>query len=184
MDRRQQKTRDAIFKAFSKLLETQQFNHITVQEIIDKANIGRSTFYAHFETKDELLRAMCTDIFNHVFSKQLISEQSHDFSGTEGGLQTKLTHVLYHIKDNKRNIVGILSCESGELFMRYFKEYLSELFEQYLEQIDTDIPKSFIKNHLSGSFMQAVMWWIQEKMQSTPEEVASYYMKMMSLELE
>ena len=41
---------------------------------------------------------------------------------------------LYHLRDNRGDIVGILSCESGELFMRYFKEYLEEMFSQYLEE--------------------------------------------------
>ena len=118
MDRRQQKTRDAVFKALSSLLEKKRFSNITVQEIIDEANIGRSTFYAHFDTKDELLKAMCTDIFSHVFSDELMSEETHDFSGNNNGLESKLTHILYHLKDNEKNIVGILSCESGELFMK------------------------------------------------------------------
>ena len=69
MDRRQQKTRTAIFQAFRKLLEIKRFDHITVQEIIEEANVGRSTFYALFPTMDELLKAMCTDLFCQVFSE-------------------------------------------------------------------------------------------------------------------
>lgn len=176
MDRRQQKTREAIFKAFSSLLETKRFNNITVQEIIDEANIGRSTFYAHFETKDELLKAMCTDIFSHVFSEALSSEKTHDFSGTPNDLEAKTTHILYHLKDNKSNLAGILSCESGELFMRYFKEYLTEMFKKYPEEIRKGAPSEFVLNHLAGSFAEAVKWWLKGKMKETPETIAGYYM--------
>src|SRR5699024_3243482 len=132
LDRRQQKTRNAIFNAFSELLKNKNFNNITVQEIIDKANIGRSTFYSHFETKDDLLKEMCTDIFTHIFSDELKMEKTHDFSRDNNGLQQKITHILYHLKDSKKDIAGILSCESGELFMEYFKEYLTEMFSKFL----------------------------------------------------
>nr|WP_302597241.1 TetR/AcrR family transcriptional regulator [uncultured Cellulosilyticum sp.] len=182
MDRRQQKTRDAIFKAFSKLLETKQYNNITVQEIIDEANIGRSTFYAHFETKDELLKAMCTDIFSHVFSNELTSEKTHDFSGVTPGIENKLTHILYHLKDNKRDVIGILSSESSELFMSYFKEYLTEMFTKYLNEINVlDIPTEFVLHHLVGSFAEAVKWWIKNQMKYTPEEIAMYYMAVIKI---
>ena len=109
MDRRQQRTRNAIFEAFNRLLEKKHFNSITVQEILDEANIGRSTFYSHFGTKDELLKEMCTDIFDHIFSYELHSETSHDFSLSDHGLREKITHLLYHLKDNKGNVLGILS---------------------------------------------------------------------------
>ena len=178
MDRRQQKTRAAIFRAFNRLLEEKHFNNITVQEILDEANIGRSTFYSHFETKDELLKAMCTDIFDHIFSHELCSETSHDFSLSDHGLQEKITHLLYHLKDNKGNVLGILSGESGELFMRYFKEYLNTMFEQYPECLTRDVPRDFALNHLVGSLAEAVKWWIGEGMKMPPEEVAENYLKM------
>ena len=49
MDRRQWKTRSAIFQAFIFLLSKKDFAHITVEEIIKLADVGRATIYAHFE---------------------------------------------------------------------------------------------------------------------------------------
>lgn len=104
MDRRQQKTRAAIFEAFTELLAVKSYNKITVQEIIEKANIGRSTFYAHFETRDDLVKALCDDLFQHVFSKALEAEKTHDFSLAGGGHHIILVHILYHLRDSRKNV--------------------------------------------------------------------------------
>ena len=66
MDRRQKRTREAIFNAFTLLLSERNYNQLSVQEIIDKANIGRTTFYSHFETKESLLEDLCTELFGHI----------------------------------------------------------------------------------------------------------------------
>lgn len=176
MDRRQQKTRKAIFDALGKLLETKSFDHITVQEIIDTANIRRSTFYAHFETRDDLLKEMCTDIFQHVFTDELPQEAEHDFSMGRPNLELKLGHVLYHLRESKCNLKGILGGESGELFMRFLKYYLRDLFCRYKDDFSSEIPEDFLLHHLAGSFAEAIKWWMTEDTKHSPEEVASFYM--------
>jgi AcrR family transcriptional regulator len=62
--------RDDIYAAFAKLLSKEPYSAITVKEIIDLANVGRSTFYSHFETKDDLLASISDDLFEHVFITQ------------------------------------------------------------------------------------------------------------------
>ena len=152
MDRRQQKTRAAIFHAFSHLLETRRYETITVQDIIDAANIGRSTFYAHFATKDELLRALCTDIFYHVFYHSLPQETEQPDLTERQSLELKLGHILYHLKENEGNLKGLIAGESGERFLAYFKEYLTELFQKYPSLFCTDVPDDYLLRYLAGSF--------------------------------
>ena len=182
MDRRQQKTRAAIFDALAQLLCEKQFHQITVQEIIDEANVGRSTFYYHFETKDHLLRELCTDVFSHVFSDSLTSEKTHDFSASSGSAEEMVTHLLYHLRDDKRNIPGILSCESGELFLRYLREYLHRFFSiSLLPALETkealgQIPQDFLLHHLSCSFIGMVQWWFAQGLSHTPEEMAAWFL--------
>ena len=177
MDRRQQKTRQAIFTAFGNLLEKKSYANITVQEIIDEANIGRSTFYAHFETKDELLRAMCTDIFQHVFSPTLTQEKNHDFSSDNHGLGKKLTHILYHLQENQKNLKGILTCESGELFLKFFKQYLWGMFSDYMPPAQAHTSEEYLLNHVVCSFAETVRWWITGHSHFSPEEMASLFLR-------
>ncbi|MBE5759276.1 MAG: TetR/AcrR family transcriptional regulator [Clostridiales bacterium] len=175
MDRRQKKTREAIFQAFRHLLNKKRYESITVQEIIDEANVGRSTFYAHFETKDALLQTMCSDMFHHIFAEKLTQEADHDYSGGSSDLELKLGHILYHLRENKEYI--FLSGESGELFMGYFKGYLCELFSLYLGEFSADVPKDYLLHHLAGSFAETVKWWLHKENPETPEETAAYFME-------
>ncbi len=174
MDRRQQKTRAAIFAAFSKLLGSKRYGQITVQDIIDEANIGRSTFYAHFDTKDELLHAMCAQIFDHVFSRVLDPEQTHDFSSENDTFSHKLTHLLYHLKERKADILRLLNGESADLFLRYFMRGLTQLFSGY-EPLQAPVPKDYWLHHHVTGFAQAVQWWAGKDMQYTPEEMVAFY---------
>lgn len=94
MDRRQQKTRAAIFNAFSTLLGHKSYHNITVQEIIDEANIGRSTFYAHFETKDDLLKELCKELFGHIIDSAIDCTHTHGLYSDNSVPKSVFCHLL------------------------------------------------------------------------------------------
>src|SRR5690349_5121391 len=57
-DRRQQRTRDAIRRAFIALADKRRYEDFSVADLVAEANIGRSTFYEHYRSKDDVLRTL------------------------------------------------------------------------------------------------------------------------------
>ena len=172
MDRRQQKTRRAIFSAFQTLLETNRYDRITVQDIIDEADVGRSTFYAHFETKEALLEAFCGDVFFHLFG-----ENACHFTGDGEGLAGKLTHILWHIREEQRHLSAILRSDGREVFFGYFKEHLTALFEAEWGD-SADLPREYRLRMLAAGFVETLVWWAEEKYQAEPEAVAGDFLRL------
>ena len=178
MDRRQQKTRTAIFSAFTSLLAEKSYSKITVQEIIDAANVGRTTFYAHFETKDDLLKELCEELFGHIIGSAMDCTHTHGLYSDGSAPESVFCHLLQHLQENDKNIIALLSCESSEMFLRFFKDSLNELVRsQFINQnrkANTDIPEDFLINHISGSFVEMVLWWIKGHRKQTPEDLDRY----------
>lgn len=178
LDRRQQKTRTAIFEALARLLKKKKFEEITVQEIIDEANVGRTTFYAHFETKDYLLKEMCSSIFDHVLDTHQHKETSHDFTLKNRTLTELLTHVLYHLQDEKEEMLDILLTDSADLFLGYFSENIQILLMQnpdLLPELPLNTPKDYQVQMIADGIVQTVRWWAGKRMEYSPEQVAEYF---------
>lgn len=182
MDRRQRKTRELIFKAFISLLSKKNFNDITVGEIIELANVGRATFYAHFETKDFLLKDLCAELFDHIFyteTPERISQtnlfhcESNDFV---------FLHLFNHIKKNDNNIGRLLSSKNNELFLEYFKNGVKELVINHLSFFESKKPKivplDFWVNHLTATFIETLRWWIFNKMKESPQLITEYFLEL------
>ena len=178
MDRRQQKTRTAIFRAFTTLLDRRSYGSITVQDIIDEANIGRSTFYAHFETKDELLRQMCRELFDHIIGTALDKQDTHGLYTCTNAPHSVICHILQHLQENDNSILTLLSCESKEIFLQYFKRSMDELVRvQFLSSPTRKIGlnEDFLINHISGSFVEMVQWWLSGGCRQTPQELDAQF---------
>lgn len=179
MDKRQQKTREAILHAFSHLLSQQSYNQITVAQIIEEAHVGRTTFYAHFKTKDDLLKELCEELFDHIIGSAMDATHTHGLVNNDGKPESVFLHLLQHLQENDYNILGLLSGESSGIFLRYFKDSLNELIRiQVVEQERAHqavVPEDFLVNHISSSFVDMVFWWIKNGMKQTPLELDTYF---------
>lgn len=178
MDRRQKRTREAVFRALGVLLERKSYGSLTVQEIIDEADIGRSTFYAHFETKDDLLKELCRELFGHIVSSAEDCTHTHGLD-TNHEPESVFCHLLQHLEENDYNILGLLTCESNEIFLRCFKDSLNGLIRaQFVDRARPrrcDLPDDFLVNHISGSFVEMVLWWLRGGRRQRPEELDRYF---------
>ena len=179
MDRRQKKTREAIFNALCDLLSKKQYNSITVGEIIERADVGRATFYSHFETKDTLLSELCRELFCHIFDMSEGGEHTHRHIFECDAQSPVFLHLLRHLEKNDHNILRLLSGENNEVFLRYFKENLGELIKKSLPTSERaaslSVPESFLVNHLASAFVEAVRWWVVNKMSVPAEVIAEYF---------
>ena len=184
MDRRQKKTRAAVFRAFSGLLEKKNYSAITVQEIIDAADIGRTTFYAHFETKDDLLKELCMELFDHIIQSAADSTHTHGLYSEGSAPKSVFCHLFQHLAENDNNILGLLSCESNEIFLRYFKNSLNDLVRSQLSNREYDgqvrLPEGFLVNYISSSFVETALWWVKSGLKHSPEEMSVYFMAVIS----
>lgn len=177
MDRRQRKTREAIFEAFIKLLEKKHYSNVTVGEIIEVADIGRATFYSHFETKDFLLKDLCRELFDHVFNSENDIESPSIFNCDSH--DSAFLHLFKHVKKNDNNICKLLSSKNNDLFLEYFRCEVRRLIIKHLPSFSskkpTAIPEDFWVNHITSTFIETLKWWIENKMKLSPETITEYF---------
>ena len=178
MDRRQRKTREAIFNAFINLLSKKDFEHITVGEIIKMADVGRATFYSHFETKDFLLKEMCEELFCHIFDA-MDEKREHNHIFECNPPDSVFLHLFQHLQKNDNNILELLSCKNNELFLRYFKTNLVHLVENQLSVFESEksknLPVSYWVNHITSTFVETLRWWVDNGKKETPQTMVEYF---------
>ncbi len=180
MDRRQRKSRDAIFAAFTSLLSQKSYNKITVGDIIERADVGRATFYAHFETKDYLLNELCRELFGHIIKTAMGLPDGHYHCTRGSATDSVFLHLLRHLQENDLNILGLLSSQNNEIFLKYFKSNLKELIiTQYADKgklKNSGLPPEYVINHVASAFVETVDWWISRGRKEKPEVINEYFL--------
>ena len=171
MNRQSRKTRQAIFVAFTGLLNQKRYSAITMQEIADRADVGRSTVYSHFETKEDILTAMCRQLFEEMFVT------GHPLPDSP---ESMLMTLLEHIRQNEKVIAGLFSSEGMELFVEFCRQQLLGMIAAQLltgyDDSSSRLPRDFLLNHLAGTILEAIIWWTKNRMEPSSEQMVQYLM--------
>ena len=182
MDRRQRKTRTAIFHAFTELLAQKSFEKMTVEEIITLADVGRATFYAHFETKEYLLKEYCRELFCHLFDNLSPEPHKHRHIFSCEEHDSVFLHLVKHLENNDNQILKLFAGQNHELFLRYFNENLYELvtanLHLFAQRKAKNLPEDLWICHIASTFTQTLRWWLEHGKQEPPETITEYFFKL------
>lgn len=182
MDKRIVKTISAIYAAFGDALKEKDFKELSVEDILQRAHVSRSTFYSHFKTKNDVLDSVLRNIFSHVFSHALEQEESHDFSH-ESVLDYEhlFVHILYHLRDEKELIRSILATSCRADFLSELREQILPLIQRCLREgffAKKNVPETLQCNHIVESFLATVTYWFEQDCQDSPENMIASFVEM------
>lgn len=175
-------TTQKIYDAFAAVLLEKNYQNVRIQDVLDKSGVARSTFYAHYKTKEDLLKSICSTIFGHVFSHSLEEEKSHDFSKSSM-LDYKhfITHIFYHLHDESELLHAILLSQSKDVFLSYLRTELREFATACVENnfvAQKNLPKSLKINSVIENFVLLVEYWDETAFTDTPERLTEYFIQM------
>ena len=181
MDKREIKTLDKIYSAFESLLLSNNYDDITIQDILDKSTVSRSTFYSHFKNKEEILLSFVKHIFSHVFDKNLIKESNHDYSkSSDIDYAHYLAHMLDHFYEDKLLIKAILSSSASSIFLNEFEHNLRNMQSIFVDNKflkDNNIPRDLNVEMITGEFIYLFKYWIMSNNEYSRDEILKYFIE-------
>ena len=175
-DRRSQRTRETLHQALFTLLREKRYDAITVQDIIDRANLGRSTFYAHFVDKDDLAS----------YSLELILSNLVHGPGTDAGAGPGMiaTAALFrHVRDQYPLFEMQRRGRGLEVFFERGQAYWSQKIERDMQTHLTGgqmpaVPLEVLASFVTGTWVSLLKWWLDNRMPYTPERMDEIFQQL------
>jgi AcrR family transcriptional regulator len=178
-DRRVQRTRALLQDALLTMMIEKGYEATTVQDIIDRANVGRATFYAHFADKETLLSSRLEDL------RDLLSQEQRRVLATPGGLAERglgfSLAMLEHARDHLALYRTILGRESGELVTQRIHRMMADLVDADLKAIGFRSgadPRALVVEYIAGAFMAVLTWWLAQGAKLPPREVDGIFRRL------
>jgi AcrR family transcriptional regulator len=157
-DRRTLRTRQAILDSFLALLLTEGFERLAASDVIERANVGRSTFYDHFTGKEDLLRAVLSVPFSALAATVLPDASAEALAPT-----------IAHFRDQRRLLRDLLAGQTRGLLVRS----LTEAVEANLPPGAGTLPGGLVAAMIAESQLGLLLHWVIGRDAVGPEEIAA-----------
>ena len=179
LDRRVQRTRKLLRESLMALILEEGYDNIAIQDITDKANLGRATFYLHFKDKDDLLLDVMDQIMGDFMSQvpQLsdVKWQLEDKKAIEKLFDFAADHYdLFRIM-----IIGSGGITASRQLQNRIAENIETAIHNEIEEKDIQplVPPNFIANYFAGSLLAIIYWWLDNDLAYNVAQMAEMFQK-------
>ena len=169
-DRRVQKTRQVLYEAFDALIVEKNFDAIAVRELLERANVGRSTFYAHYRGKEELLDGRIHDVIGAPGSASPAAGSDRH----ERILSFSLP-ILDHIDRHRRTVKSTMDRRGQAVLHEHLRRVIAGTIEDALQldrqnrqELANGMPRELLVQYLSSTFVLVLTWWLESGSRLTP----------------
>ncbi|MEM6284158.1 MAG: TetR/AcrR family transcriptional regulator [Chloroflexota bacterium] len=178
-NRQKQRMERAIVTSFVELVREKGYEHLTVSDIADHANVGRTTFYRHFENKAGIL----VKLHRSRFEKLNIAPATR-----EAWLTTEPNPDVVALLERAQHtgrfqtLLYRLGAEVS-VIQKLIDDALTDHFEMRLrlsfapDELHTPLP--MLARSLAGSFSWMIRWWVEDAPDHSPTEVAAHMQAVM-----
>jgi AcrR family transcriptional regulator len=175
-DRRSQRTYRLVSSAFAELLGEKPYEEILVQDILDRAGIGRTTFYAHYFDKEDALDSM-TEQQLEMFTHQI----AHSTARQRVVPSLELFEHIYH--SPHQHLRALMRGRAGEPLWQALQTALGLAIEPALstlcaEKRSPPIPLPVVSEYLASAFLTLLKWWLAADMPYPPEQMESIFQQL------
>jgi|SRR6185312_7998831 len=178
IDRRVARTRTLLHNALLSLLRSKSYDAITVEDLCAKAKIGRSTFYAHYASKDELLRARLTHLRDTLLERRRAAAVGH-----EAGKGLAFSGIMFeHAYEHMHLHRHLLGNRGGSIAFAMIHDILSELVRDETASArrfagGDALLRDFTTAYIVGAFMAVMDWWMKHGKTLSPQRIDALFQR-------
>lgn len=178
-DRRVSRTRRVLHEALRSLILEKGYDRVTVQDVIDRADVGRATFYAHFRDKDDLLLKGFEEMRQSL--RRHLAAVPRTPTGRSGeGLG--FTRVLFeHAAGHRREYRAQVGSQSGGAIVEALHTELTSLVRARLDEavarrrVKPAVPVEIVTHYVASAFLAVLTWWLDNELPYTAEQMAQMF---------